>query len=50
VIPVDEWGDEGTWETIADFSDMPGGGVPAKTLLKYFKKTNEQDRKIHPQS
>jgi antitoxin (DNA-binding transcriptional repressor) of toxin-antitoxin stability system len=30
--PVDE-----IWETIGDFSTMPGGGVPAKELLKALK-------------
>ncbi|MDE1941427.1 MAG: hypothetical protein KGI66_04870, partial [Patescibacteria group bacterium] len=33
--PVDEWGDEGVWETIADFSDYsPTGGIPIAELIK----------------
>lgn len=37
--PVDEWGDEGAWETVADFSSLPGGGIEASELLKALKKT-----------
>jgi prevent-host-death family protein len=38
--PVDEWGDEGTWETIADFSDFSkDGGILASDLLNHLKKT-----------
>lgn len=37
--PIDEWGDEGTWETVADFSDFrPEGGILASDLLKSLKK------------
>ena len=37
--PTDEWGDEGTWETVADFSDFgPEGGILASDLLKSLKK------------
>lgn len=28
---------DGIWETIADFSEMKGGGVDAKVLLKALK-------------
>lgn len=24
---VDEWGDEGNWESVVDFRDLPGGGI-----------------------
>lgn len=37
VVPVDEWGDEGHWETLVDFSDMKGGGMPAEELLKLLR-------------
>lgn len=38
VVPVDEWGDGGEWETIADFRDMPNGGIPADDLIELLKK------------
>lgn len=34
VMPVDEWGDEGTRETVVDFTKLRKGGIPAKALLK----------------
>ena len=37
VTPVDEWGDEGAWEIVADFSSRKGGGMPAKQFLKLLK-------------
>lgn len=40
--PVDEWGDEGTWETVVSFRDYsPEGGIPIDELLeglRTFKK------------
>ncbi len=36
--PVDAWGDEGTWETIADFTSFqPEGGVPMDELIARLK-------------
>ena len=36
--PVDQWGDEGTWETVADFrSFLPEGGVPIDNMIKRLK-------------
>jgi prevent-host-death family protein len=37
VSPVDEWGDDGTWETVLDFSNMKGGGMKAEDFLKRLK-------------
>ncbi len=37
VTPVDEFGDEGVWETAVDFSSLKGGGMPAKQFLKLLK-------------
>lgn len=34
VVPVDEWGDDGTWETIIDFAKIRKGGVPIDELIK----------------
>jgi antitoxin (DNA-binding transcriptional repressor) of toxin-antitoxin stability system len=36
--PVDEWGDEGAWETVADFRKINPKGVPASDILKALKK------------
>ncbi len=38
--PVDEWGDEGVWETALDFSQMKKGGMPISDFLKAVKKFN----------
>lgn len=31
--PVDEWGDEGTWEQVVDFTKIKKGGLPAARVL-----------------
>jgi len=46
MMPVDEWGDEGNWETIVDFTKVKKGGVPIDEVLKSFERIREQDRKI----
>ncbi|HEY4495935.1 MAG TPA: type II toxin-antitoxin system prevent-host-death family antitoxin [Candidatus Paceibacterota bacterium] len=33
VVPVDEWGDEGIWEKIIDFTKIKKGGVPMSKVL-----------------
>ncbi|MBL7045297.1 MAG: type II toxin-antitoxin system prevent-host-death family antitoxin [Parcubacteria group bacterium] len=38
ISPVDEWGDEGVWETVVDFREIDKHGVPAKDILKALKK------------
>jgi antitoxin (DNA-binding transcriptional repressor) of toxin-antitoxin stability system len=36
--PMDEWGDEGTWETIADFTSLqPERGIPLDELIGKLK-------------
>jgi metal-responsive CopG/Arc/MetJ family transcriptional regulator len=35
---VDEWGDEGEWETVVDFRVINVSGVPAKEVLSALKK------------
>lgn len=40
---VDEWGDEGSWETVVDFRDLPDGGIPAEELVARLKKLNGQN-------
>lgn len=42
--PVDEWGDEGRWETLIDFTKIKKGGLPAKLALERLKALNGQDR------
>lgn len=37
-IPTDEWGDEGVWETVADFRDKNGKGIKTGNLLKLLEK------------
>jgi antitoxin (DNA-binding transcriptional repressor) of toxin-antitoxin stability system len=37
VEPIDEWGDEGTWETVADFTSIRKGGVPAVEVLQALR-------------
>lgn len=34
ISPVDEWGDEGTWETVVDFTKIKRGGVKIEDILK----------------
>ena len=36
--PVDEWGDEGMWEQIIDFTKIKEGGVPAVNVLTALRK------------
>lgn len=38
ISPVDEWGDEGVWETVIDFREINKQGVPATDVLKALKK------------
>ena len=35
---VDEWGDEGEWESVVDFRDINPDGVPVKEVLKVLQK------------
>jgi hypothetical protein len=34
---VDEWGDEGKWVTIVDFTKIRRGGVPVSEVIKRLK-------------
>jgi antitoxin (DNA-binding transcriptional repressor) of toxin-antitoxin stability system len=36
--PVDEWGDEGVWEQVVDFTKIKKGGVPAIDVLTALQK------------
>ena len=35
---VDEWGDDGEWETAVDFRTLNADGVPASDVLKAIEK------------
>ena len=37
MMPVDEWGDEGIWETVVDFTKFRKGGVKAGEVLASLK-------------
>ncbi len=34
IVPADVWGDEGSWETVIDFSKIRKNGVPAQDVLQ----------------
>lgn len=34
ISPVDEWGDDGIWETVVDFTKIKRGGVDVEDILK----------------
>ncbi|HEY9583091.1 MAG TPA: hypothetical protein VJK09_02140 [Candidatus Paceibacterota bacterium] len=42
ITPVDEWGDEGTWETVVDFTKIRKGGVPADEVLEAMKRLGKK--------
>lgn len=44
IAPVDEWGDEGTWETVANFRELSEAGVAAKQVLRSLRKHNGSRR------
>jgi len=48
MMPVDEWGDEGTWETVVDFRRQDGkGGIHMEDFEYGLRKSiNGQKRKI----
>ncbi|MFO0970843.1 MAG: ribbon-helix-helix domain-containing protein [Candidatus Saccharimonadales bacterium] len=50
---LDEWGDpvSENWQTVADFSNLPSGGMPAETFMTLLQKViDEQERKSTPQT
>jgi prevent-host-death family protein len=42
--PVDEWGDEGTWKTLVDFTKIKKGGVPIDEVIAAFERVHEKGR------
>ena len=43
VSPVDEWGDEGLWETVIDFTKINKNGVPIADVIASLKRLHAQD-------
>ncbi len=40
IVPVEEWGDEGEWETVIDFREIDPGGISVDDALKALKKAH----------
>ena len=38
ITPTDEWGDEGVWRTLIDFTKIKKGGVRAEEVLASLKR------------
>ena len=36
LTPLDEWGDDGLWETVIDFTKIHKNGISPKDILKYL--------------
>lgn len=43
VSPVDEWGDEGVWETVVDFTKINKKGVPIANVIASLKRLHAQN-------
>ena len=44
IMPIDEWGDEGTWETVVDFRKINPRGAPTENAIASLKRVNAQNR------
>jgi len=42
LVPVDEWGDEGNWETLIDFRKE--GGMPIEKFYSALKRFNAKNK------
>jgi antitoxin component of RelBE/YafQ-DinJ toxin-antitoxin module len=42
-IPIDEWGDEGKWETLVDFTKFKKGGVRTEEVLASLKRLEKYE-------
>ena len=36
LTPLDEWGDDGLWEKVIDFTKIHKNGISSKDILKYL--------------
>ncbi len=43
IIPVDEWGDEGAWKTIVDFTKFKKGGIRAEDVLSSLERLEKYE-------
>lgn len=43
MTPVDEWGDEGVWSTVLNFSKTKRGGIPIEKIIERFKKIKKNE-------
>ncbi|MEK9175730.1 MAG: type II toxin-antitoxin system prevent-host-death family antitoxin [Patescibacteria group bacterium] len=47
IAPVDQWGDDGLWETVVDFGAIKKEGILARDVLKLLRnRSNGQNNKI----
>jgi|GEM_PF-545871 len=44
IVPVDEWGDEGVWKTLVDFTKIDPKGVDIEEVVASLKRIDAQDR------
>ena len=44
LVPIDEWGEEGAWETVVDFRKINPRGVPIDDVIASLERLNAQDR------
>ncbi|MFH1178219.1 MAG: type II toxin-antitoxin system prevent-host-death family antitoxin [bacterium] len=44
VSPVDEFGDEGLWDTVVDFTKINKNGMPISDVIASLKRLHAQDR------
>ena len=44
IMPIDKWGDEGTWETVVDFKKINPRGVPIGDVIASLKRLNAKAR------
>jgi antitoxin (DNA-binding transcriptional repressor) of toxin-antitoxin stability system len=44
ISPVDEWGDEGTWETVVDFTKIDKKGVKITDVINSLKQLSLKDK------
>ncbi len=42
ITPVDEWGDEGVWETVVDFREINPNGVPVADVRKALARLRKE--------
>ncbi|MEK7645187.1 MAG: type II toxin-antitoxin system prevent-host-death family antitoxin [Patescibacteria group bacterium] len=43
MVPVDEWGDEGVWKTLVDFTQIDPKGVHIDEVLASLKRLDAQN-------